>query len=80
MSDQAEQLRKMVRARNHRYMTHGGHHVLGILGGQVGAGVTTIALNLAIALARRNSPVVLVDLNFEKFKRTWIFHHPIMVT
>ena len=65
MSDQAEQLRNLVREMNQKIAADCQHRVVSVISGQVRTGVTTIALNLSIALARRNHPVVLVDLNFD---------------
>ena len=63
MSDQATELRKMVlRAMRESQPASGpAPRLLLFIGGQVGAGVTTLAVNLAVALAEQGSRIVLID-------------------
>lgn len=63
MIDQATELRKLVlRAMRGRAVTTGPPpRLMVVTGGRAGAGVTTIAVNLAVTLAEQGSRVVIVD-------------------
>ncbi|MFC1758662.1 MinD/ParA family protein [Planctomycetota bacterium] len=65
MTDQAEQLRSLVeQASNQQLSGASPDQILVVAGAQSGVGTTTLAANLAIAVARCNTPTVLVDMNF----------------
>jgi len=66
MNDQAADLRNlMLRAhRAERCAVGPSAHLILVCGGQAGVGVTTTAVNLAVALAEHGSRTVLVDANF----------------
>lgn len=68
MIDQATELRKLVlRAMRERPIITGPPPRLVVLtGGKGGVGVTTIAVNLAVALAEQGSRVVIVDANMHR--------------
>jgi flagellar biosynthesis protein FlhG len=63
MSDQATELRKLVlRAmRESQPLTSPAPRLILVAGGQIGVGVTTLAVNLAVALAEQGSRIVLID-------------------
>lgn len=62
MHDQADELRQLARRRNLHPPTGGAApRLLAVTGGKGGVGVTTIAVNLAVALARSGRRTVLVD-------------------
>ncbi len=63
MSDQATELRKLVlRAMRESHPSAGpAPRLILFTGGQTGVGVTTLAVNLAVALAEQGSRIVLID-------------------
>jgi flagellar biosynthesis protein FlhG len=63
MGDQAEKLRQQVMGCSTGEANRSSRHLIVMLGAQPGIGTTTLAVNMAIAVARRGSPVVLADLN-----------------
>jgi len=67
MHDQADQLRQLVRQTVHvdGGLAPGGP-IVAVSGGQIGAGVTTIACQLARQLARLGKQVVLIDANLQR--------------
>jgi flagellar biosynthesis protein FlhG len=68
MIDQATELRKLVlRAmREHPVITGPPPRLIVLTGGKGGVGVTTIAVNLCVALAEQGSRVVIVDANVNR--------------
>jgi flagellar biosynthesis protein FlhG len=71
--DQAHQLRQMVTSQDMTPLEDGrddvgGPHakLLVVTGGKCGVGTTTIAVNVAAAMARRGTRVVLVDLDWNR--------------
>jgi flagellar biosynthesis protein FlhG len=65
MTDQAEQLRMLVEQANTQQTADAPvQQIVVFAGAQSGVGTTTLATNLAIAVARCNTPCVLVDMNF----------------
>ncbi|GEM_PF-1342480 len=49
-----------------RQSASGGGRVIGVLGAKGGSGSSTLALNLAVALARQGAPAALVDANLQQ--------------
>ena len=65
MTDQAEQLRTLVEQASHQQTPDApSEQIVVVAGAQSGVGTTTLATNLAIAIARCNTGCVLVDMNF----------------
>jgi flagellar biosynthesis protein FlhG len=64
--DQADQLRKLVRdASRFHSSTDPPPRLIAVMGGKCGVGTTTIAVNLAVAVARRGQRAVLADMNVD---------------
>ena len=61
MVDQAENLRKLVSESTQD--RDAWNNVVALFSGRSGCGVTSMAINMAVALARHNKPVVLFDLD-----------------
>jgi flagellar biosynthesis protein FlhG len=65
--DQAKELRQMVRAQPHpRFAADGSPEIIAVTGAQHRVGTTTVAVNLAMALALAGRRVVLVDGDLER--------------
>ncbi|MCA9217866.1 MAG: hypothetical protein KDB27_32575 [Planctomycetales bacterium] len=65
MTDQAEQLRRLVeQAHVQQHAGSPAEQIVVVAGAQSGVGTTTLASNVAIAIARFNTPCVLADMNF----------------
>jgi len=78
MHDQADQLRKLVRATVQVDATIApGGPIIALSGGRAGVGVTTIACQLARELARLGKQVVLIDANLQRPNVTKLFNSTI---
>ena len=67
MRDQADELRQLVRQRAVKPAHEGpGARVVVVAGGAAGVGATTVAVNLAVALARQGRRAVFVDADLEQ--------------
>jgi flagellar biosynthesis protein FlhG len=68
--DQADELRQLVRQRAVKPTHHGpGAPLVVVAGGKQGVGTTTVAVNLAVALARQGRRAVFVDADLEHTSR-----------
>jgi len=67
MHDQADYLRRLVRQDGAPKAARapGAPHLIAVLGGKGGVGATTLALNVAVALAQLGQRLVLVDADLE---------------
>lgn len=59
--DQADELRQLVRERAQQISASGSTPLVVVTGGKDGVGTTTVALNLAVALARRGRRPLFID-------------------
>lgn len=66
MTDQAESLRQLATQVAARDPGHEQGGVIGVVGTQPSVGTTTVAVNMAISLARQGWPIALVDADFER--------------
>jgi flagellar biosynthesis protein FlhG len=77
MHDQADELRQLVRERSNSGTTSGPTVPLVVVsGGKGGVGTTTIAANLAVALARQGRLAVFVDADLDHGGNANLCHHP----
>ncbi|MDG2384632.1 MAG: hypothetical protein P8N76_23385 [Pirellulaceae bacterium] len=66
MTDQAEALRQLVTQVSSLDSSEEQRGLIGIVGAQSSIGTTTIAVNLAVSLARLGWPITLVDADFQR--------------
>ena len=65
--DQADELRHLVRSQaRHSASSEAAVQLIAVTGGQRGVGTTTIALNLAVALALQGQRTILVDADLDR--------------
>jgi flagellar biosynthesis protein FlhG len=77
MHDQADELRQLVRQRAHAGAGVGpGAPLIVVSGGKGGVGTTTIAANLAVALARLGRRAVFVDADLDHGGNSNLAQHP----
>ena len=75
--DQADELRQLVRKRVTAGTPQGPHvPLIAVSGGKGGVGTTTIAANLAIALARQGRRAVFVDADLDHGGHAMLSQHP----
>jgi flagellar biosynthesis protein FlhG len=65
MPDQASPLRNLVLRESAASADHGHSRLIVVAGGKAGLGVTTVGVNLAVALARHGLRTVLIDADLE---------------
>jgi flagellar biosynthesis protein FlhG len=63
MGDQAERLRQTVYETTLQIPDRARRQLVALMGGQAGAGTSTLAINVAVSIARRGTPVIMADLN-----------------
>ncbi|MEM7312893.1 MAG: P-loop NTPase, partial [Planctomycetota bacterium] len=63
MSDQAQELRKLMMGAERADSEQSAPQIIVFTGGKGGVGTTTLCVHVAVALARRGERVVLLDAN-----------------